>query len=203
MVYFLLFVLEIVVLWWLSRAVNSRFIGLLPTPLFVLFFLPGTFLHELSHFVAAKLLLVHVGKFSLVPKKKEKEIVLGSVTIAQTGVVRRIIIGSAPVILGLAIILGIAYLSDIKGLNDWRFVALIIYLVFVVANTMFSSKRDLEGAWKVLVVFLIIAVSAYGLGVRVYIGNEIFKLASLYLIVPIAIDGCVLWALSLIQRLRA
>ena len=36
--------------------------------IFALIFLPGVFLHELSHFLMAKVLGVQTGKFSLIPQ---------------------------------------------------------------------------------------------------------------------------------------
>ena len=203
MPYFLLFALEIILLWRLSRAVNSRFFGLLPTPVYILLFLPGTFLHELSHYIAAKLLFVRVGKFSLRPEKRETEIVLGSVAIEKTNIVKRLIIGAAPVIVGLFLIIGIVYLVVTRELtSDWRVVAFLSYLIFVVGNTMFSSKKDMEGAWKVIIFSLVIGVILYLLGLRVYFDAdvEVLKIAGLYLLPVIAIDAGILCVLFLARR---
>ncbi|MBP8048558.1 MAG: hypothetical protein KAY64_07425, partial [Anaerolineales bacterium] len=41
--------------------------GQLTVGLFSILFFPGVFLHELSHFLMAKLLQVRTGKFSLIP----------------------------------------------------------------------------------------------------------------------------------------
>lgn len=203
MPYFLLFALEIILLWRLSRAVNSRFFRLLPTPVYILLFLPGTFLHELSHYIAAKLLFVRVGKFSLRPEKRETEIVLGSVAIEKTNIVKRLIIGAAPVIVGLFLIIGIVYLVVTHELtSDWRVVAFLSYFIFVVGNTMFSSKKDMEGAWKVIIFSLVIGVILYLLGLRVYFDAdvEVLKIAGLYLLPVIAIDAGILCVLFLARR---
>ena len=203
MPYFLLFALEIILLWRLARAVNSRFFGLLPTPVYILLFLPGTFLHELSHYIAAKLLFVRVGKFSLRPEKRETEIVLGSVAIEKTNIVKRLIIGAAPVIVGLFLIIGIVYLVVTRELtSDWRVVAFLSYFIFVVGNTMFSSKKDMEGAWKVIIFSLVIGVILYLLGLRVYFDAdvEVLKIAGLYLLPVIAIDAGILCVLFLARR---
>lgn len=157
-------------------------------------------MHELSHFLVAKILFVPVGKFSLKPQKLEKEIVLGSVAIARTNIVKRLLIGVAPVFTGLFIILAAAYVAVTRNMaSEPTTVALFIYFVFVVANTMFSSKTDLVGAWKVVLFGVLAAILFYLLGVRVYlnINAEVFKFASLYLFPAIAIDSGILIALSL------
>lgn len=172
----------------------------------MLFFLPGTFIHELSHFLMAKVLFVPVGKFNLVPKRGEKEIVLGSVAIAKVDIVRRLIIGAAPVIFGITLVLSVVYISVSQSVyKDWRLVALIGYIVFITGNSMFSSKKDLEGAWKVALFAIIITTIFYLLGLRIHldINSEIFQLASLYLLPAIAIDGCILAVLSLVRRPRS
>lgn len=202
MIYLLLFTLEIIVLWRLSRAVNLRFLNTLPMLFYVVLFLPGTFLHELSHWLAAKLLFVRVGKFSLKPEKREKEVVLGSVAIEQTNIVKRLLIGAAPVIFGLMLILSVVYLVVAHELAvGWKAVAVLGYLVFVIGNTMFSSRKDMEGAWKVVLFIAVLVVAAYflGLKVNVELETDVFRHASLYLLVPIAIDSVILLALSLMR----
>ena len=208
MIYFLLFLLQLLLLWRLSRIINSQFLASLPFLLYALLFLPGTFIHELSHFLMAKLMFVPVGKFTLMPKRYEKEVVLGSVSIAKVDIIRRLIIGAAPVIFGLLIIIStISFSISSEILKDWKAGFLISYLVFVVGNTMFSSKKDLEGAWKVGLTTIIIFTFFYIFGVRFFINSqsiffvrlvEILKLANIYLLGPILIDA----AITLVIRMK-
>ena len=128
--------------------------------LFALLFLPGTLLHELSHFFTALFLLVPVGNIDLFPKMTdEHEIKLGSVPIGQTDFVRRAIIGVAPFIFGLFALFGLAYYVTTGGhlINILSHI-LFGYVVFQISNTMFSSKKDLEGSWKMIVLFIFAAV---------------------------------------------
>ena len=95
MIYVLLLLLEIIALYLLSRHVvrsvfhffyqvtRRRNLGMY---IFAILFLPGTFIHEISHFLAALFLLVPVGEFELIPKFKEGGggVDLGSVAIAKT-----------------------------------------------------------------------------------------------------------------------
>jgi len=77
--------------------------------LFSITFLPGVFLHELSHFIMAKLLRVPTGKFSILPKPLAGgRLQLGYVETSNTDVVRDALIGFAPLLAGTA---AIAYIS--------------------------------------------------------------------------------------------
>lgn len=203
MIYPLLFIIELSILWFLSRKINSRLLRILPTFVFVLFFFIGTLVHELSHFLMAKMLFVRVGGFTLIPQKGEREIVLGSVAIEKKDIFRRTLIGIAPIIVGIAVLFFVIYLSVSNDVyQDWRVALLTAYFVFVIGNTMFSSRRDLEGAWIVGVVLAAIIIGLYTLGVRINIKSdfETLKLLNTYLLVPIGIDVVILSALSLKRR---
>jgi hypothetical protein len=166
--------------------------------LYAIVYLPGTFVHELSHFLFAKALFVKVGKFSVKPRKLEEEIVLGSVSIEKVDIIRRLIIGSSPVVFGLTIILSAIYFVLTNNIyRDLRVALLMSYVVFVIGNTMFSSRKDVEGIWKVAVSAVIIFLAFYILGVRFYMDFqsvflvrviEIVKVADIYLVAPLAVD---------------
>ncbi len=131
-----------------------------------LLFFPGVVVHELAHLLTAGILFVPVGDMELVPKIGEGgEVRLGSVQIAKTDPIRRMIIGIAPVIFGLSLIVGVPYFM--QGKLDFAFTALVIYLLFVVGNTMFSSKKDLEGAAELIVVLVILGLALYFMNFKV------------------------------------
>lgn len=107
-------------------------------------FLPGVVLHELSHLLIANILFVPTGEVEFFPEIHGNEVKMGSVAVAKTDPFRRFLIGVAPVIGGLGILLlSSAYLSG--DLFSWQN-ALLLYIVFQIANTMFSSGKDMEGA---------------------------------------------------------
>ena len=69
--------------------------------IFAMLFLPGVFLHELSHFVMAKILRVRTGKFSLFPQSlPDGRLQLGYVETSRSDIVRDSLIGAAPLIVG-------------------------------------------------------------------------------------------------------
>lgn len=68
---------------------------------FSLLFLPGVLLHEVSHFIAAKLLRVPTRGFSLVPRRLDDgRLLMGYVETAPTDFIRDALIGAAPFLAG-------------------------------------------------------------------------------------------------------
>ena len=216
MPFLIIFLLQILTLYFLSRSLISKFQRnifkifknkTLSTYIFAFLFLPGTFLHELSHWIVAKILFVRTGKFSIKPKLDEldegsHQIILGSVEIEKGNPVKRLIIGSAPFFLGIALLLLlISYATSHELFTNNLYAVILIYFIFQIANTMFSSKSDMEGAWKVGLVLAAVYTATYYLGVRITIDFEALysnKLVSLikqtntYLLWPIAIDAVLL-----------
>jgi hypothetical protein len=135
--------------------------------LFSFLFLPGVILHELSHFVMAKLLRVQTGKISLIPKSlPDGRLQMGYVETTQTDIVRDSLIGIAPLVagslfiayaglnrMGLSILLAVlangqtelfwAGLKLLPQVNDFL---LWFYLAFTVSSTMMPSESD-RHAW--------------------------------------------------------
>jgi hypothetical protein len=163
-----------------ARITGHRRAGIIA---YSLIFLPGVIIHELSHFFTASLLAVRTGRITIFPESQEKGHRLGSVQLAQTDFIRTSLIGLAPLLWGsLAII----------ALSHWRFTPLFkatdivvffttlrqaiipqlttplsllsLYLIFVIANTMFTSSSDLKSL-PLLVAFLVfIILILVGLG---------------------------------------
>lgn len=139
---------------------------------FQILFLPGVFLHELSHFLTAKLLRVRTGGFSVIPRALPNgRLQLGYVETAKSDIVRDSLIGAAPLIFGT---LFVAYVAidrlDMRVLWDtfrngqfdlfWLGIRLLptvgdfylwFYLAFAVSSTMMPSESD-RHAWLELVV---------------------------------------------------
>lgn len=139
---------------------------------FQILFLPGVFLHELSHFLTAKLLRVRTGGFSVIPRAlPDGRLQLGYVETAKSDIVRDSLIGAAPLIFGTLFVAYVAiYRLDMRVLWDtfrngqfdlfWlgiRFLPsakdfyLWFYLAFAVSSTMMPSESD-RHAWLELVV---------------------------------------------------
>lgn len=211
-----LFLFEILLLFLLSRAVTRTISGTLyritgnktlSIGLYSLIFLPGTLIHEMSHFLVATILFVRTGQIRLFPHIIDNEIRLGSVAIGGTDPIRRLLIGIAPVIIGIILILtSVFYLASNINLRlpfqiTWSTliqVLILLYILFAIGNTMFASKKDMEGAAEVFLALFVIFLSLYFLGIRIpgaLINNlftkdviELIQKANLFLAVPISLD---------------
>ena len=180
--------------------------------IFFLFFLPGVIVHELSHFLVANLLFVRTGEIKFVPEITEEGIRLGSVGIEKTDPVRRAIIGFAPVLIGLLILLiltnyltqSFVFFESIQLITAGK-ILLEIFLLFSIGNTMFSSQKDIEGTIELLIVIAIISFALYISGFRMpfeWVGDflnkgaeEFIKKINLLILIPIGIDS-ILYLLS-------
>ncbi|MBI3162590.1 MAG: hypothetical protein HYZ23_08775 [Chloroflexi bacterium] len=147
--------------------------------LFSVMFLPGVFLHELSHFVMAKLLRVRTGKFSLIPSAlPDGRLQMGYVETERTDMIRDSLIGLAPLIAGSLFIsyaglkkMGFHTLVDVlangqfglfwegikllPGVNDFY---LWFYLAFAVSSTMMPSESD-RHAWLPLGLWMAVMIA--------------------------------------------
>lgn len=185
----------------------SRFLSI---PVLSLLFFPGVVIHELSHLFIASILFVRVGEVEFSPRVVDGGLKLGSVAIGKTDPIRRAIIGFAPVFVGICLILGIIYFAsgnlsyfwDSKPYVSVFLVLGIFYILFVISNTMFSSKVDMEGTIELLIVLLIIFIALYLIGFRFpeFVINFLFseetvgliQKSSIFLLAPIVIDLVIL-----------
>lgn len=167
MVYLGIFIVQLGLLFWLSRSLTltlSRLFYRLTRSysatvnLLAILFLPGTIIHELAHLLVAGVMLVPVGELEVMPQVEENKVQLGSVKIGQTDPFRRLMIGIAPLFSGLTIIISVLFFTKdilLTGNNGWLLVG-VIYLIFQITSTMFSSKEDLSGAAALFVAIFII-----------------------------------------------
>ncbi len=151
--------------------------------LFSVLFFPGVLLHELSHFLMAKLLHVHTSGFSLIPTMLEDgHLQMGYVETTQTDIVRDSLIGIAPLIAGSLFVSyagisrmelnvlwdvffagnftlffqGILLIPDIPDFYVWA------YLIFAVSSTMMPSESD-RHAWLPLglLAFILLSLAVF------------------------------------------
>jgi hypothetical protein len=157
----------------LHREIQAVFLILTRKPgltqaIFALIFFPGVFLHELSHFLMAKLLFVPTGKFSLFPQAQSNgRLRLGYVETASGGFIRDALIGVAPLIAG-GLFMAYAGIYRLHLLPLWDFIRLAdwngfwsgllavpsspdfwlwFYLAFTISSTMMPSESD-RHAWR-------------------------------------------------------
>lgn len=167
---------------WVNRHIQG--LGMLLTGdnettmlLYFVLLLPGILIHELSHWLAARLLGVRTGKISLWPSKgRGNQMRMGSVRIARTDPFRASLIGVAPLINGCIailiigqLILGLGDLGEVLLSGEWGQVWesilthlrapdfwLWLYLIFAISNAMLPSEADRE-PWRPVLLFISLA----------------------------------------------
>lgn len=225
MVYFLIFLLELGLLFYFSKKlIKSLFLVILKITnshkalvnILAILFLPGTIIHELSHLLVAGVMLIPVGEISVLPEVGGDGVKLGSVQIGKSDPVRRILIGVAPVLLGVLIIIGILYFINLK---IWWQVLLGLYLIFEIGNTMFSSKKDLAGLLGFILAILLVGILALGalyflrplLLINIWIKlnsadltlvENFFKKGAVYLLIPLILDLIIIIFTGLFTKRR-
>jgi energy-coupling factor transporter transmembrane protein EcfT len=214
MAYFGLLFIEIAILFFLSKKISKELSKFMSINLLSFLFLPGVIIHELSHLLIAAILLVPVGRMEFSPKTSQGRVKLGSIEIAKTDPVRRAIIGFAPVLVGMAIILELIYFtfnnSMIQIIEPNGALITVVYLatfylIFAISNTMFSSTKDMEGTIETIVTLLIIVLLLYFLDLRVPLSLvlgfledniDLVKKSTAFLLAPIIIDLFILGAIK-------
>lgn len=222
MFYILLFFSELFVLFFLSRQVTRSLSYLFhritrsekwTIYLMALFFFPGTLIHELAHYLTAGILFVRVGKIEFVPKVMGIGVKLGSVEIGHSDPIRRALIGMAPFFWGTAIILIILFaFQSYGGLQNTGLTILTGYVLFEISNTMFSSRKDMEGTLELFLAVFSITVIAYLIGIRFPEVDQdalltpevisLFQTGSFFLAIPLVIDIALLLLLRLLRSLH-
>lgn len=173
-------------------------------------FLPGVILHELSHLIIANVLFVPTGEVEFFPEIHGSEVKMGSVAIAKTDPFRRFLIGVAPVIGGLGILL-LAFTYLHAQIFSWQS-AVLLYATFQVGNTMFSSNKDMEGAIGFLASIGIIGVVLQVIGVPVagsvmqFVASEFvvsfFAHINMFLLLALGLDIFLVLLFEGLSRLR-
>lgn len=127
--------------------------------LYSLLVLPGTIIHELSHWIVAEILQVRTGQITILPdlggeQGRER---LGSVATQKSDPIRGFLIGIAPFISGLLIlvVLGRLLMLGWGVYPAWQ-VLLIIYGVMVIGNSMMISREDRRTWPVVLILFALV-----------------------------------------------
>lgn len=149
----------------------------------VIFFI-GVAIHELSHMFVAEVLSVKTHGIEMIPELQNGKLKMGSVSVSKTDFVRAFLIGVAPLIIGCSVIISSLWFiqktftlrSVFSSFPAILITIFIMYLLFVIANTMFSSKKDMEGAVELLIILVVFEVGAFF--VHVPVNQFIISLAS-------------------------
>ena len=217
---YLFFILSLLALFVLSQTL-SKFLSIAFYKLFknqkitiyflaVLFF-PGVVIHELSHWLMAQILFVPTGRVEFMPQLRGNELKLGSVAIAQVDPIRRALVGVAPFLFGITIILTLLFFYDKISIPESIKLYVIGYSIFEIGNTMFSSRKDLEGTVELLLTLLIVSIILFFIGIRIpeswidYFQSDaildLMRQATYFVGIPVLIDIITISILYIFIRL--
>lgn len=189
----LLFLIQIIVLYFISRITIQEvfhFFAIFTKnrkivfSLTALIFFPGTVLHEMSHFIAAMMMMLKVRDVKIIPEIEGDKIKLGRVLYEKKDVLRGVIVGVAPIFAGIFFFLFISYIN-MSFRDNLILTGLLIYAIFAVSTTMFSSKQDLIDIVFLIPFVMIIAFILYVFKVPVVdvLQNFLLKLDSSLVII--------------------
>lgn len=168
----------------LSRHIQGLFLLLtgrpnIATMVYDLLVLPGVVLHELSHVLVARLLGLRVLQINLFQFRSHNDPRQGEVIVTKADPLRMSIVGAAPLIGGVAVLLLLLRWLDPPTISLdlamfgqlWQQLrdpatAIATYLLFAIANTMFPSEADRKAWWVVGAVLLVLGAGLLALGVR-------------------------------------
>lgn len=152
-------------------------------------FLPGTIIHETSHFLTALLLILPVKSMTVFPRWDNYEIKLGEVLYIKKDFLRSILVGISPIFFGIGVLFSLFYFhiypSNNIGLN-----ILFSYFIFSISTNMFSSKQDLKDLVLIIPVIILSIIMLYIFDVKINMDgiNVIINKINLYIFFVLIID---------------
>lgn len=172
MLWYLLFVLQLILIFLTSMYVMQKLFHLLNKYikstsvcfyLLSLLYLPGTLLHELSHLITSIILFVPPHGFDIIPQIDEVKdgkyhVRLGSVHHAQTDPIRSMLIGASPIVFGLSFFY-IVFQQNVFPHESVLVNIGMLYLFFAISSSMFSSKQDLKESALLIPLLILLGIS--------------------------------------------
>jgi hypothetical protein len=131
---------------------------------------PGIVLHELAHVLVARMLRVRVLQVNLFRLRRNGDSRQGEVVVVRADPLRMSLIGAAPLLLGIPVVLTLLRIVDVPALglsmasldalrsivrDPLRLLGL--YALWAIANAMFPSAAD-RAAWRIIAI--VVAVTA-------------------------------------------
>jgi len=143
-------------------------------------FLPGTLIHEISHFLVAALTGARTGKIEIFPEyledksdEKSTHVVLGSIQTQKLNPIQGFLVGIAPFISGMALLIWLASLLQTSfAARDVWLLLLEGYLFFTVANSFLPSWPDIKQTLPFVIISLVVALLAWYFGFQIFLDSN-------------------------------
>lgn len=210
MSYFYLYLVEITILFLLNRAFNNSLLNLIAKNvsnkriilyIIYIFYWPSIFFHEFAHFLAAKLLFMHIKHVSLVPRLEGDKFQLGYVRFESGGAIRNFVSSSAPFWLGNLALFFITKKMLTIPVRSLPFILLAL-LCFQLANALVLSWPDIKSALTLyvitVVVIVLISFGVISINLQNHLLVDYFFQMDKYLLVPMVINTVFVVLLQLI-----
>lgn len=140
-----------------------------------LIFLPGTIVHEVSHFLVAALTGARTGKIEIFPEylEDERHVALGSVQTQKLNPIQGFLVGIAPFVSGMALLIWLASLLQVSftDRNIWLLI-LEGYFFFTIANSFIPSWTDIKQTLPFVIVSLLVALLAWFFGFQIFLNSN-------------------------------
>jgi len=186
--------------------------------LWSIIFLPGTVIHELSHFLFAILTGARTGKIEIFPSFLEgskdgprssgsgSTVILGSVQTQRLNPIQGFLIGTAPFLIGIVLLAWISS-SFQQNYNQSSFLLLFVqgYLFFTISNSFFPSWADIKQVIPLTIVVSSLVFIVYFLGIKIILPNipqltSILNTISLTVFFSSLLNLTVILLLSVVRR---
>lgn len=170
-------------------------------------FLPGTLVHEISHFLFAALTGARTGKIDIFPEYLENKsqdegtvrVALGSVQTQKLNPIQGFLVGFAPFITGIALLIWLASLLQTSfSAENYALFLLEGYFFFTIANSFFPSWPDIKQTIPLIIIFLLISLLVWYFGFQVTLSSNsyvwtildsLWKAVSISILLNLAIIG--------------
>lgn len=141
-------------------------------------FLPGTIIHELSHFLFAILTGARTGKIEIFPEfldddqddGENKNVTLGYVQTQRLNPLQGFLVGTAPFLVGIALMAWLAQLIRANfDLAQYPAVFMLGYLFFTITNSFFPSWSDIKQTIPLVIISSVIILVFWILGAQIFL----------------------------------
>jgi len=181
-------------------------------------FLPGTIVHEISHFLFAALTGARTGKIDIFPEYLESRsddegsvrVALGSVQTQKLNFIQGFLVGTAPFITGIALLIWLAALLQTSfSAGNTPLFLLEGYLFFTIANSFFPSWPDIKQTLPLIIILAILTILIWFFGFQISLSSSSFvwgildslwKAVAISILLNLALIGIIFILLRLTKR---
>lgn len=114
----------------------------------------------MSHFAMATILFLKVREVHVFPTWQHNYIKLGRVIYEKKDAIRGILVGIAPIIIGLLLFWWMSII-DVLEIEELWIRIVVIFFIFILSSTMFSSQQDLIDIIYIVPFFILFAILIY------------------------------------------